>query len=810
MSKKSELEAKIAKARPIYPDFAVGLTDEQIEERRKEGLSNNVPKKVTKTYWGILFDNVFTFFNLIYFVLAILMAYGKTPVSSFFFLLPIAGNIVIGLITDIRARRMVDKLRLVTNPKVRVVRGAKETEIDLHDLFLSDIVILQAGDQVPADAIVVNGRLSMNEALVTGESAKIEKKVGDNILSGTFVQAGKAYVRVVKVGIANYAEGLQNSAKRFSRPKSELKTSFFLIFTTTGIIAILFGLVQLLIWLAQNDWAVDYPKYQEFIKGLSGSLVAMIPAGLYLLTSLTLGIGVLSLAKKRMNVQELYCIEMLARVDTICFDKTGTLTDGNLSFGEIYCFGEETEAEIKKALKSIVLATGDDNATAKAVKALDVSDVWEADASIPFDSARKYSAASFAESGTFVLGAPGFVDAKKNDYAEIRIEKLSDRGYRVLGLYHSNSMIKNDEIPAKLNLIAVISLSDHIKEDAKANIEWFKSNDVAIKVISGDNPATVSEIAGLVGVPDAAHYISLQGVKDEDIPSLADKYSVFGRVSPEQKALLIEALQKNGHKVAMTGDGVNDILALKKADCSIAMASGSSAAQNVSHIVSLDNDFSKLPDVVSEGRRVINNLQRTAALFLSKTLFAITITTVFLVASLVNEAEHYPFTTSNMILWELFTIGIGGFLLALQPSNERLKGNFMKFIITHAIPSGLMETLSVLAVFSIHWANPSFLNFEQATAIAVMVFSFLSYLTLYIVSIPLDRYRIIVFCSLAILGAGFFLLDRYGPFGLWSVKYAGLDWNKTFLAVGVYLACALLYLSSVCVIRYFEKKRVRI
>ncbi len=810
MSKKSELEAKIAKAEPIYPDFAVGLTDKQIEARKKEGLSNNVPKKVTKTYWGILFDNVFTFFNLIYFVLAILMAYGKTPLSSFFFLLPIVGNIVIGLITDIRARRLVDKLRLVTNPKVRVVRGGKETEIDVRDLLLSDIVILQAGDQVPADAIVVNGRLSMNKALVTGESAKVEKKVGDNVLSGTFVQAGKAYVRVVKVGIANYAEGLQNSAKRFARPKSELKASFFLIFTTTGIIAILFGLVQLLIWLAQNDWVVDYAKYQEFVKGLSGSLVAMIPAGLYLLTSLTLGIGVLSLAKKRMNVQELYCIEMLARVDTICFDKTGTLTDGNLAFGEIYCFGEETEAEIKESLKSLVAATGDDNATAKAIKALDVSDVWEASANIPFDSARKYSAASFVKKGTFVLGAPGFVDAKKNDYAEIRIEKLSDRGYRVLGLYHSDSMIKNDKIPAKLDLIAIISLSDHIKEDAKANIEWFKNNDVAIKVISGDNPMTVSEIAGLVGVPSAARYISLQGVKDEEIPSLADKYSVFGRVSPEQKALLIEALQKNGHKVAMTGDGVNDILALKKADCSIAMASGSSAAQNVSHIVSLDNDFSKLPDVVSEGRRVINNLQRTAALFLSKTLFAITITVTFLVASLINEAEHYPFTTSNMILWELFTIGIGGFLLALQPSNERLKGNFMKFIITHAIPSGLMEMLSVLVVFSIHWANPSFLSFEQATAIAVMVFSFLSYLTLYIVSMPLDKYRIIVFLTLAVLGAGFFLLDRFGPFGLWSIKYVGIDWSKTFLAVGSYLVCGLLYLISVYVIRYIEKKRARI
>ncbi len=795
VKKRQELEERIGRARKILPDFAYGLSSLEVEERKKDGLANKVAKKVTKTYWKIFLDNFFTFFNLIYFVLAILMLYGRMNLSSFFFLLPVFGNIVIGLITDIRARRLVDKLRIVTDPKALVVRDGKETEIGIRELVLSDIVVLKAGDQVSADCVIVNGKLTMNESLVTGEAAKIDKKVGDEVLSGTFVQAGKAYARVTKVGIANYAEGLQNNAKSFSRPKSELKRSFFAIFMFAGIVAIVFGLAELLVWLAQNNWSVNYQKYQEFIAGLSGSLVAMIPAGLYLLSSLTLGIGVLSLAKKRMNVQELYCIEMLARVDTICFDKTGTLTDGTLSISDIYCYGDFEEREIKSAMRSIVLATGDDNATARAVKAIEAEGEWKSVSSIPFDSVRKYSAAYFETKGTFVLGAPGFVDAKKNDMSDLRIEKLSEKGYRVLGLYWSKNAIKNDEIPAKLQLIAVIAVSDHIKEDAKANIEWFKKSDVDIKVISGDNPVTVSEIANRVGVPGAARYVSMQGVKDEEIPALAKEYSVFGRVSPEQKALLVEALQKEGHKVAMTGDGVNDILALKKADCSIAMASGSSAAQNVSHIVSLDNDFSKLPDVVAEGRRVINNLQRTASLFLSKTFFAIVVTTIFLISSIFDKNESYPFTTSNMLLWELITIGIGGFLLALQPSNERLKGKFLATIFSRAIPSGVMEVLSVLVVFVIHWSAPNFLSYETATAISVLLFSFLSYLTLFVVSLPLDKYRGIVFAILFVLGAAFFLIDRFSSFELWSIDYSGIDMKKAFVAAAIYLVLGAMYIS---------------
>lgn len=768
--KLDNLNTKIEKARKITPDFAIGLNEEEVAERVSDGLNNRVPKKVTKSYWKILQDNVFTFFNAIYFVLTILMIYGKTPISSFFFLGPVTMNILIGVVTDIRARHLVDKLRIVSDPKVHVVRSGKEQEIDVRDVVLSDIVVLNSGDQVVADGILVNGRLHMNESLVTGESDLIDKAVGDTILSGTYVQNGKGYVRVTKVGVTNYAESLQSSAKSFNRPKSELKASSLAIFFFTGVIAILFGFTQVLVWFSQNDWNVTYESYQEFIGGLSGSLVAMIPAGLYLLTSLTLGVGLLSLAKQRMNVQELYCIEMLARVDTVCFDKTGTLTDGDLGVSELYPFTKEKVETLGWALRSIVEATGDDNATAKAVKENFDDPGWKASAILPFDSARKYSAATFVGHGTYVMGAPGYFEAKPNALAKRRIDDCSMKGLRVLGLYYSKAAIKNDQIPAKLELVGVLSLTDHIKEDAKANIEWFQNNSVAIKIISGDNPVTVSQIAERCGVEGADKAISMQGIPNSKIPSLVKKYVVFGRVSPEQKALLVSALQKQGHKVAMTGDGVNDILALKKADCSIAMASGASAARNVSHIVSMDNDFSKLPKVVAEGRRVINNLQRTASLFLSKTIFAIIATLFFLIASFFGKGA-YPFTTSNMLLWEVITIGAGGFLLALQPSDEPLKGHFLSTVLGKALPSGLMEFFPVLVLFVVSWIEPSFVSAGSATSICVLLFSFLSFVSLFIVSSPFDKYRRRVFLFLLVLAVAFLFFDIYGPYHIWGVDY---------------------------------------
>jgi cation-transporting ATPase E len=764
--KKEEFLKAIAAAPVIEADFVVGLTPEQVAERQEEGFVNKSPKKVTKTYWQIFCDNFFSFFNMVFFGIAILMAIAQIRITSYFFLLPIFSNIILGLITDIRARRLVDKLRLVTDPRVVVIRDKKQTEIPVDEVVLSDIGVLSSGDQICVDAIVLNGRVNVDESLLTGESEAVCKMPGDQVLSGSFVLSGKAYVRVNRVGIANYAEGLQDSAKRFERPNSELKSSSLKIFWTTGIIAIVLGLAMTVTWLATtlaHNGTITFTDYRDFIeKTLSGSMEAMIPAGLYLLTSLTLGVGVINLAKKRMNVQELYSLEMLARVDTICFDKTGTLTDGNLAVKEFINLSKSSDSELQEYLASLIKATSDDNSTAKAIKTAYKVAPYTAKENMPFDSAHKFSAAYFEGKGTYILGAPGFVDALPNPEGEKKIASLAEQGYRVVALYYNKGALKKGEIPTKSVLMGILCLSDHVKGDAAKTISWFRDNGVAIKVISGDNPITVSQIAKEVGVPNAEKYISMDKVKDEDIPNLVDTYSVFGRVKPEQKCFLVSALQAKGHKVAMTGDGVNDILALKGADCSIAMASGSSAARNVAHIVSLDNDFSKLPDVVAEGRRVINNLQRTATLFLTKTVFAILTTLIFLLVSwATNQAFAYPFNTKNMYVWEIVTIGGGGLFLSLQPSKERLKGSYLRNVLSKSAPGGLVCILAVGVYFLSYAINPSFMDYQAARSLAVITFTALSFCVLFRVSLPFDNYRTIVFVAMLLFGILFFFLDTY-------------------------------------------------
>jgi cation-transporting ATPase E len=776
--RREEFIKEVAAAEPLEADFMVGLTSEQVAARKKEGFGNKVQKKVTKTYGEILVDNLFSFFNLVFFAIAIFMIVAKLEIRYYFFLLPIGCNIVIGLYSDIRARRLVDKLRVVTDPRVRAMREGKLVNLPVDEVVLSDIVVLEAGDQICVDGLLVHGEISTDESLVTGESIVVSKTIGSQVLSGSYVKYGKAYVRVNRVGIANYAEGLQDAAKRFKRPKSELKLSFLRIFWTTGSLAIAIGIAEIVTWLLNHPavMPLTYVGFQRFAQGLSGSLVAMIPAGLYLLTSLTLAIGLINLAQKHMNVQDLYSIEMLARVDTVCFDKTGTLTDGKLAVKDFYNYSAFTDAELKARILGIIKSTGDNNGTARSLKESFSEEPLNASLSIPFDSARKYSAASFPNAGTFILGAPDYVHGSMSDIARDRIAHLAGRGYRVLGLFYSQKSIEKGHIPSKSELVAILSLSDHIKPDAKDNIEWFKKNGVAVKIISGDNPMTVSEIANEVGVEGAANFLSMENVKDEEIPSLVNQYTVFGRVSPEQKAKIIEALQNEGRKVAMTGDGVNDIIALKTADCSIAMASGSSAARNVANIVSVDNDFSKLPAVVGEGRRVINNLQRTAALFLAKTIFAIVLSFFFLVSSWFH-GQSYPFFTNNMYVWEIVTIGGGGFFLALQPTNDRLKGHFLTNVLSRAIPAGIADIFAVSIIFAISLINRSFMSYETAKYLSVIVFSLMSYLVLFRISLPRDLYRSAVFGGLLAIGAGFFGLDIY-------VYRAGLIKDKSGSPIG--------------------------
>ncbi len=754
------LKQKIAEAEVYETDFLVGLNDEQVQSRIDDGLVNKNKKTVTKTTWQILKDNVFTFFNIIFFCICIMLLIARANPKDFFFILPITGNIVLGLAADFRARALVNKLSLVTNPRQSVMRNEKELMLASDELVLSDIIVLRAGDQVCADAVIVGGKASFNESSITGESDSISKEVGDEVLSGTYVVSGIVYARVTKIGAASYIEGVTAAAKNFSRPQSEIKKSCLYVFRLTGTIAIVFAIAMTLIWLFKSE--ISYESYSEHAVSFAGSLVAMIPAGLYLLSSITLGVGVINLGRKQVNVQELFCIETLARADVICFDKTGTLTDGTLTIKDLYNHSDMSDDDIKMNMASLVASTMDTNGTAAAIAKSFGKGKKKAVAVIPFDSAYKYSAATFEDGETYVLGAYGFVDAKPTPEIDKMIKKMAAAGDRAVCFYRCQKPLKNDKLQAKCELIAVLDIADHIKEDASDNINWFISNGVDVKVISGDDPITVAKIANQVGVPNAANYISMDGVALEDIPELVNNHSVFGRVSPTQKEAIVSALQAQGHKVAMTGDGVNDILALKKADCSICMASGSSAARNSAHMIVMDNTFSHLPDVVAEGRRVVNNLQRTSSLFLSKTVFAIVLSLVFMITSICG-GPSYPFSTSNMILWESITIGCGGFLLALEPSKEPITGTFLGNVLKTALVSGTVQTLSVLVIYLSYLIAPDFYMGSRTvvSTCAVYAFSFLSYLTLFKNCLKLNKYRTTVFVVLAVVGIAFVTLDYY-------------------------------------------------
>jgi cation-transporting ATPase E len=794
------LEEKIAAAPRYDVSFNDGLTPEQVQARREEGLYNKTRKHPTKSYAQIVFDNVFNFFNVLLVIIFVAMLFGHLPATSYFFMVILVANMTIGLIQDIHARHLVDRLRLLTDPKAKIVRNGTVLSLPVDDVVLGDILQLDAGDQICSDAVLVDGSCHCDESLLTGESVAVEKAVGDHVLSGSFLTKGHCRVRVEKIGAANYAETIEGKASSFRRPKSEIKSAIGQIFVFAGVITIVLGLTMTITWAAKADLS-NPDSYQRFIQSTSGSLVAMIPAGMYLLTSLTLAVGVILLARKRMLVQELYCIEMLARVDVLCLDKTGTLTDGSMNVEHIYPVSDFTDEQIDRALQGIVYGTADSNATAMAIKKYyPDGNGQDVISFICFDSALKYSAASFKE-GTYVLGAPGFVKAKDNREGDVKLDSLTKAGFRVLGLYFNKTQISEGKINGTFELVALVSLSDHIKEDAASNIAWFKNNGVEIRVISGDNPITVSQIAVKVGVPNGANYVNCTGKSDAELEALSKDHTVFGRVTPEQKEVLINAYKKQGHTVAMTGDGVNDILALKSADCSIAMASGSEAARNVSYLVSLDNDFSKLPAVVDQGRRVINNLQRTCSLFLSKTLFAMTLSVIFLITQWSGQIA-YPFSTQNMLVWEGVSIGVAAFFLALQPSKERLKGSFLGNILVKALPAGLTEILAVVLTYLISYfwsgsfcsATSRELITQAAVLLAVISFTTVSYVVLFRICLPFNSYRTVLFIAMLLLGICFFVTDYFVPtIKLLNLSWKNLTWGFSLVALAIVTLCSGFY-----------------
>lgn len=772
-----------------YPlNLEIGLTENQVKERTDNKLTNKTKKFVSKSYFRIIYENLINFFNILLILIAVMMIIAKLEIGKFVFLGILIINISIGLYQDFRARKLIDKLKVVSSINVSVLRGGLIRQIKSPEIVLSDIIEIKQGSQLVCDGTVVDGFAELNESLLTGESANISKKKGDKVYSGSYVAAGRALYRVDHIGKDNYAEKLIQNAKKFKRTKSEILSSIKAIFRIITFFVVVLGASQVALhWGALKN--IGSSEFSKAIDSISGSLVAMIPIGMYLLTSLTLAVGVIRLAKKNMLTQDMYCIETLARVDTLCLDKTGTLTDGNLKVFKVVSTSDISERDLAKIAYTLVDATKDDNSTAAAIKAefntLNKLDTYSA---IPFNSQRKYSAVMLEDGRSIVMGAREFIPHSNKEIDEMCRVYEKD-GMRVLVLAKHTHVISVDEKLQESDIFGFIVLRDHIRDDAPENIKWFKENGVDIRIITGDNPESAAEIAHRAGIEGADKYISLEGMTLEEVRHIARDYVIFGRVTPEQKEKIIEALKDDGHCVAMTGDGVNDILALRVADCSIAMASGSDAAKNVSHLVSLDSNFSSLPDVVKEGRRVINNLQRSVAVFLIKTVFAIVVTSLFLIGTF-RLTKEYPFSTNNMYIWEILSIGIGSLFLSLQPNEEQIKSKFLTNIAFRVFPAAIIQIL--LVTFFFIYAK----DVETATCLSVFSFSVFSFIILIRICLPFDIYRIFLVSGLVFIGAILMVADYFAR----STKFnLGIDYD---LLLGKQSVIALIIALVVALVVY--------
>lgn len=685
---------------PAAPDPHTGLTPQQAAERMAAGLDNREVASPTKTEAQIIRENIFTFFNLVFVVLAALLA----MVGSFAnmgFLGVVVCNAVIGIFQQLRSKHAVDKLTLVTVHKVRCLRGGEMLELPPQALVRDDIVEFGAGEQICADAVVRTGSVQVNEALITGEADPVSKQPGDGLRSGSFVMSGRCRAQLTRVGADSYANRLMVEAKSDVRlAKSEMMRSLDRLIRFIGLILLPFGVM---LFLQQYD--VLALSLRDSIEATVAALIGMIPEGLYLLTSVALAVSMIRLARRKVLAQDMNCIETLARVDVLCVDKTGTITEAAMEAGDPVLLDETRwNADLtREALQAFYGESEPENDTARAMcRRFGGGSGWVRQRAVPFNSAYKWSAATFAGHGSFVIGAPEFVAGPR--YAELaaQVEPYLSRGYRVLLFAACDGEPEPETgLPvSSLHFIALIPVANRIRPEAPQTFRYFAEQGVAVRVISGDNPVAVSEVARQAGIEGAEKYVDASTLRtNEDIASAAERYTVFGRVTPEQKRKLVKAMQDAGHIVAMTGDGVNDVLALKDADCGIAMASGAQAASQVAQLVLTDSNFAGLPAVVAEGRRVINNIQRSASLFLVKNIFSfcLSLLTLFI-------AMPYPLQPLQLTLISATTIGIPSFILALEPNHERIRGHFLRNVFYAALPGGLTDLILVLGVQAFAYA----------------------------------------------------------------------------------------------------------
>lgn len=741
-----------------------GLTDEEVRQRVEEGLTNRADISTDKTTKEIVISNVFTYFNLIFLVITILLI----MVGSFrnlTFLPIIIGNTVIGIVQEIRAKKTLEKMSLLNAPHADVIRNGSVKQISTDELVKDDVILLTAGKQICADAVVISGNIQVNESLLTGEADEVEKTEGSTLMSGSFVVSGECYARLEKVGNESYISKLSLEAKSMGgKEQSEMIRSINLIVKWVGIVIIPIGLI--LFW---QSHFVNGESITKSVTSTVAAIIGMIPEGLYLLTTVALALSTMKLARKKVLLHDMKSIETLARVDVLCVDKTGTITEPDMKLKEIFLCknsgadGTQTALTLDE-LKSLILdyanASVDNNATMLALKAYAADALTNNTSALhrtavsqqAFSSSLKYGSVTFSD-GTYLLGAPEFI--MHDDFARIEEEIIpyADKGDRVLLFARYDGENVENGINGSVTPLGFVALANPIRANAVKTFEYFKSQGVAIKVISGDNPRTVSRIAIQAGIESAESFVDAATLDTEDkIADAVNKYTVFGRVTPKQKKQLVKALQAKGHTVAMTGDGVNDILAMKDADCSVAMASGSEAAAQAAQVVLLDSDFAHMPDVVYEGRRVVNNIQRSASLFLVKNIFSLLLS-LFSVILMVT----YPLEPAQVSLISMFTIGVPGFLLALEQNKDRIKGRFITNVMLKALPGGLTDVIAVGAL--VVCGEVFCISDASIGTIATLVLSVVGFMILFKISEPLNgmKYAVIIGNIAGLVFSGFFL-----------------------------------------------------
>ena len=736
---------------PITPDAHTGLSSSQVHERMTNGYDNAPVSPPSKSFKEIVFSNVFTYFNLIFAIIAFLLIL----VGSFrdlTFLPIIIANACIGIIQETRSKKVLDKLSVLNAPKATAIRDSKEQVIPAAELVRDDIVVFTAGNQIPADAFVVDGEVQVNESLLTGESDELTKKVGDNLMSGSFIVSGQCRARLDCVGSESYVSKLTLEAKKGKEgEQSEMIRSLNKLVQAVGVIIIPIGIVMVM-----QQRFFENNTLRESVTSMVAAVIGMIPEGLYLLASVALVVSVMRLAGKKVLVHDMKCIETLARVNVLCVDKTGTITENDMSVSDFISLDDEATAELDM-IGDFVHAMSSDNITMAALKQYFTGSSGKIATSITsFSSVYKYSSATFS-GDAYVLGAPEFVLRSQYEDYKDKIESYSQTGSRVLVFGRYNGTIDGKALTGAVEPLGLVLLANPIRKEAKATFKYFAEQGVAIKVISGDNPVTVSKVAIEAGINHAETYVDATTLRtDDDIAKAMKHYTVFGRVTPNQKRQFVRILKEQGNTVAMTGDGVNDVLALKDADCSIAMASGSDAAAQASQLVLLDSNFACMPSVVMEGRRVVNNIQRSASLFLVKNIFSFLLA-IFSMAFMIT----YPLEPSQVSLISMFTIGVPAFFLALEPNKNIIKGRFLSNVLLKALPAGLTDFVIVgsLVVFGrVFNVSPT-----DISVAATLLLATVGLMILYRISKPLNKLRVAIFVgvTLGLLVCIFFIPNLF-------------------------------------------------